>query len=88
MDLHTPLYLGIAAFLTQGFFRPALKRYETWKADPNRVQVAGRDWRGRYIPDLRIKRAERAAWVLLVLLAAAGVLVLGVIFANAPSSTS
>jgi hypothetical protein len=67
--------MAIAALITQGFIRPGLKRYEVWKKDPKRVQVARRDWRGRHVPDLMIIRVERALWCLL-----AAIILLGVAF--------
>jgi hypothetical protein len=80
MDLQTPIVLGIAALATEGFIRPGLARYGAWKKDPHRIQVASRDWRGRYVPDLKIKRIERSAWLLLALVFAFGVYALYLIF--------
>lgn len=66
------LVIGAAALITTAIIRPAHARYRTWKNDPNRVQVAQRDWRGNYVPDLSIKRVERGLW-----LAAATIFALG-----------
>lgn len=35
------------------------KRYKNWRDNPERVRVAVRDWQGRYVADLKIKRVER-----------------------------
>ena len=59
-----------------------MKRYSDWKHDPNRVKVASRDWRGRYVPDLKIKRIERALWLLLAGVIAFGLLVNWVLITN------
>jgi len=35
-------------------------RYQAWKGDPNRVKTARKNWRGVYVADLGLQRAERA----------------------------
>lgn len=60
---------GVALY--RGLVVPLLERYRTWKAGPRDI-VARRSWRGTYVPDLAVKRGERAvtiAWVVFVLAA-------------------
>ena len=52
--------LGIAAY--RGVVSPVAKRYRTWRDGP-RVQIARRNWRGVYVPDLNVKRGERLFWL-------------------------
>ncbi|NNG59796.1 hypothetical protein [Sphingomonas paucimobilis] len=62
MDL-TPILataVGIAAY--RGIVSPAAVKYRTWRNGP-RVQVARRNWRGVYVPDLGVKRGERLFWL-------------------------
>lgn len=80
MILQSTIVLGLSAFIAEGFVRPTLRRYSAWKNDPNRVQVAGRDWRGRYVPDLKIKRIERALWIALGVIIVLGIAGLVTIF--------
>lgn len=62
--------IGIAIANAIGF--PAVKRYQSWKSDPNRDRVCRRNWRGEYVPDLAVIRTERALWSALGLLVAFG----------------
>lgn len=70
----------LAAALTQVLMRPALTRYIAWKANPARVQVARRNWRGHYVPDLMIKRCERAFWISLAVTFLLGTYALYLVF--------
>jgi hypothetical protein len=63
------LIAGVALF--RGLVVPMLERYQAWKQGPREL-VALRNWRGVYVPDLAVKRGERAvaiAWVVFVLAA-------------------
>lgn len=40
------------------FLLRCLDRYTSWKRS-RPIVTASRDWRGRYVPDLKIKRIER-----------------------------
>jgi hypothetical protein len=51
--------VGIAVF--RGIVTPLLARYLAWRNGP-RVQIARRDWRGVYVPDLNVERGERVFW--------------------------
>lgn len=52
--------LGIIAY--RGIVSPLAGRYRTWRDSP-RVQIARRNWRGVYVPDLGVKRGERLFWL-------------------------
>lgn len=52
--------LGIAIF--RGIVSPLLARYFAWRNGP-REQVARRNWRGVYVPDLNVRRGERIFWL-------------------------
>lgn len=52
----TSLGIFLAAFIGL----PLMDQYSAWKADPAREKIARRNWRGVYVPDLRIIRVERA----------------------------
>ena len=51
---------GIVAY--RGVVSPAAAKYRAWRDGP-RVQVARRNWRGVYVPDLGVKRGERLFWL-------------------------
>jgi hypothetical protein len=52
--------VGIAAY--RAVASPLASRYRSWRDGP-RVQVARRNWRGVYVPDLAIRRGERTLWL-------------------------
>ncbi len=52
--------VGIAIF--RGIVSPLVMRYLTWRNGPREL-VARRNWRGVYVPDLTVTRAERAFWI-------------------------
>lgn len=74
------LVIGVSALIANGVIRPGWVRYRIWRNDPNRIKTARRNWRGEYVPDLALIRAERALWSSLVLLWILGLLVLWTIF--------
>lgn len=64
--------VGIAVF--RGVVSPLLARYLAWRDGP-RVQVARRNWRGVYVPDLNVTRGERVFWLAYLALVALGLAV-------------
>lgn len=52
--------VGIVAY--RGVVSPAAAKYRAWRDGP-RIQVARRNWRGVYVPDLGVKRGERMFWI-------------------------
>lgn len=71
MDLKPILATTVGIALYRGVVSPLIERYLAWRNGP-RVQVARRDWRGVYVPDLRVKRGERIVWLVYL-----GIVVLG-----------
>ena len=71
MDLKPILAVTIGIAVFRGIVSPLLARYLEWRNGP-RVQVARRDWRGVYVPDLNVKRGERLFWLVYL-----GLVVLG-----------
>ena len=62
MDLKPILATSIGIALYRGIVSPLIDRYLTWRNGP-RVQLASRNWRGIYVPDLHVKRGERIFWL-------------------------
>lgn len=62
MDLKPLLAASVGIALYRGIVSPLLDRYLRWRNGP-RVQVARRNWRGIYVPDLSVKRGERMFWL-------------------------
>lgn len=65
--------IGIAVF--RGVVSPLIAKYITWKSGMQRVQVARRNWRGVYVPDLNVKRGERIFWLAYLAIVAIGLAV-------------
>jgi len=63
MDLKPILAVAVGIAIFRGIVSPALEKYLTWKVGP-RTQVARRNWRGVYVPDLAVKRGERIFWLM------------------------
>jgi predicted SprT family Zn-dependent metalloprotease len=61
--------IGIAVF--RGIISPMVAHYLSWR-DGSRVQVARRNWRGVYMPDLNVKRGERIFWLAYLAIVALG----------------
>lgn len=64
--------ITLAAMLAS-VIRAGWSHYQTWKHDPDRSKIAHRNWRGVYVPDLYLDRAERgglAVWIGVTLVAA------------------
>ena len=74
MDLKPIIAVSVGIALYRGVIAPLLQRYRGWR-DGDRVQVARRDWRGIYIPDLRVKRAEQLFWLAYLALVVVGLAV-------------
>ncbi|WP_426257004.1 hypothetical protein [Sphingomonas sp. DC2300-3] len=62
MDLKPILAASVGIALYRGIVSPMLDRYFRWR-NGTRVQVARRNWRGVYVPDLNVKRGERIFWL-------------------------
>ena len=62
MDLKPILATSIGIAIYHAVVAPLIERYIRWKKGP-RVQVARRNWRGVYVPDLMIKRVDRLLWL-------------------------
>lgn len=62
VDLKPILAVTVGIAIFRGIVSPMAARYVTWRNGP-RVQVARRNWRGVYIPDLNVKRGERVFWL-------------------------
>ena len=63
------LSIALAA-VAANLLRAVYTRYATWRDDPNRIKTASPDWRGRYVPDLQLKRAERGLlWAAIIFFA-------------------
>lgn len=62
MDLKPILAVTVGIAIYRGIVSPLLARYLAWKRGP-RVQVARRNWRGVYVPDLNVTRGERLFWL-------------------------
>jgi hypothetical protein len=58
VDLKPILATSIGIAIYHAVVAPLIERYLKWKKGP-RVQIARRNWRGVYVPDLTIKRVER-----------------------------
>jgi hypothetical protein len=62
MDLKPIIATSIGIAIYRGIVSPLLDRYFKWRNGP-RIQVARRNWRGIYVPDLYVKRGERLFWL-------------------------
>jgi hypothetical protein len=62
VDLKPILAASVGIALYRGIVSPLLDRYIRWRNGP-RIQVARRNWRGIYVPDLAVKRGERIFWL-------------------------
>lgn len=49
----------VGSVMLGSFLLKSLDRYTSWKKS-RPIVTASRDWRGRYVPGLKIKRIERA----------------------------
>jgi hypothetical protein len=58
--VHSILAIGIAAFLMPTVVWPLDRAYSAWKKSRPEV-ILYRNWRGKLVRDLRVKRRERAA---------------------------
>lgn len=74
MDLKPIIAVSVGIALYRGIVCPLLDRYRGWRSG-DRVQVARRNWRGVYVPDLRVKRAEQLFWLAYLALVAVGLAV-------------
>jgi hypothetical protein len=75
MDLKPIIATSLGIAIYRGIVSPLIDRYFKWR-NGSRVQVARRNWRGVYVPDLSVKRGERLFW-----LAYLGIVLLG-LFVN------
>mgnify|MGYP003580468325 CR=1 FL=1 len=71
MDLKPIIAASVGIAIYRGIISPLIARYLGWRNGP-RVQVARRNWRGVYIPDLNVKRGERAFWLAYLSMVALG----------------
>lgn len=71
MDLKPIIAASVGIAIYRGIVSPLIARYLGWRNGP-RVQVARRNWRGVYIPDLNVKRGERAFWLVYLSIVALG----------------
>lgn len=71
MDLKPIIAVSVGIAVYRGIVCPLLDRYRGWRSG-NRVQVARRNWRGVYVPDLRVKRAEQMFWLIFLGIVAIG----------------
>ncbi|MEE8612465.1 MAG: hypothetical protein V3V60_07800 [Sphingomonas aquatilis] len=71
MDLKPLLAATIGIAIFRGVVSPMIARYLAWKNGP-RIQVARRNWRGVYVPDLTVKRGERIFWLVYLGIVALG----------------
>lgn len=71
MDLKPILAATVGIALFRGVVSPLIARYLAWKAGPRR-QVARRNWRGVYVPDLNVTRGERLFWLAYLAIVAVG----------------
>jgi hypothetical protein len=71
MDFRPILAASVGIALYRGVVSPSTERYLAWRNGP-RIQVARRNWRGVYVPDLHVKRGERIFWLVYL-----GIVVLG-----------
>jgi hypothetical protein len=55
VNLQPVLAASVGIAIYRGIVSPLIERYLAWKSGP-RVQVARRNWRGVYVPDLHVKR--------------------------------
>jgi hypothetical protein len=62
VDLKPILAASVGIALYRAVVSPMAARYLSWKHGP-RVQVARRNWRGVFVPDLNVKRGERLFWL-------------------------
>ena len=60
-----------SVFIATAVVFPLDRRYRAWKASRPEV-ILRRNWRGKLVPDLRIKRIERAVLIAIGLLFLAG----------------
>jgi hypothetical protein len=86
IDIGSALALGGASFLYAAVVAPALSAYSKWKNDPQREIICRRDLFGRFVPDLRRKRVERALWAFLALFWLSGCVALWGIMHNPNAS--
>lgn len=61
------LTIALGMFFAAAFLFPAKQAYVEWKKSRTEV-TARKNWRGVYVPDLAIKRAERAGALAFVML--------------------
>jgi len=71
VDLRPILAATIGVAIYRGILSPLIARYLGWRNGP-RTQVARRNWRGIYVPDLNVKRGERIFWLAYLALVALG----------------
>lgn len=74
MDLKPIIAVSVGIAVYRGIVAPIFQRYRGWR-NSNRVQVARRNWRGVYVPDLRVKRAEQLFWLAYLAVVAVGLAV-------------
>ena len=71
MDLKPILAASVGIALYRGVVSPLIERYLAWRNGP-RIQVARRNWRGVYVPDLHVRRGERIFWLVYLGIVALG----------------
>jgi hypothetical protein len=71
VDVKPILAASVGIAIYRGIVSPMIARYLAWKSGA-RVQVARRDWRGIYVPDLNVKRGERLFWLAYLVIVVVG----------------
>lgn len=71
VDFRPILAATVGVAIYRGILSPLIARYLAWRNGP-RTQVARRNWRGIYVPDLNLKRGERIFWLTYLALVALG----------------
>ncbi|MAM37242.1 MAG: hypothetical protein CL949_01760 [Erythrobacter sp.] len=83
MDLKSIIAVSVGIAIYRGIVCPLLNRHRGWRGG-DRVQVARRNWRGIYVPDLRVKRAEQMFWLAFLGIVGAGLAVGWTVMVSAP----
>lgn len=83
MDLKPLLAVSVGIALFRGVVSPIIAKYLSWR-NGSRIQVARKNWRGIYVPDLNVQRGERIFWLAYLAIVAVGLAVGWTIMTGTP----
>jgi hypothetical protein len=71
MDLKPILATSLGTAIYRGAVSPLIQRYLAWRNGTG-VQIARRNWRGVYVPDVQVERGEWLFWLTVLAFVALG----------------